>query len=448
MNDNHLSSLVALLALGLTLGCHFLAFRRPLRSKLGRAFQVSGKLRLLAVASLAPLSFYLWLRQDHPWLLLLNNLNVFYWLGTFAIDFCWLMLAGADSRGRSLLRLAWLAGLALYAARVEPQCKDLALAIATTLLVLRVSLRLREQLFASPLKAGWLREMRHRLLPHSYLVVVAATGYFAIRAWTVIPITSGQLSLAEQGLAFLGGLMGVELMAVFCELALRRQQRSAEFAHLTSDALRALLYCGLGAVLLTRATNKDLSSLALSSAFFSVGLGFALRPSLGNLVAGLVMRLSQDFSQGEFVRIGDLFGLITNIDWRSVELGTLSQDRIRLPHSQVAKSVFVNYSRPNPSHASLLEVKLPSHVAPGTIRSSLLEILAEIPQVLASPQPEVYLMDLSGEGNLYRVRWWIAHIGQRPQDESAVLHQLTYGLERRHLRPVQPIMQFFTPEES
>lgn len=443
--ESYFIDLSSLLLLGVLLGCHFLAFRSPARSVLGRALQRAGKLRMLGVSVLAPLSLFLWLEGKSPLLTLLVNQILLYWVGSTVIEVAWLSRrAHSPERKvldwRPLLRLLWLGGLILHAGWGEPQYRDLAYSLAATTVVLVGLLRLHHSLFRPRDWLGaWMQKLQQRLIYHGYLLVVALSAYYLLRAWTVVPITSAHLRMTEQGLAFLLGLGAVEAAAATLEYILRLRRRSEEVAHLASDGLRAVLYCGLALALASLYTDQDVASLALSSAFFSVGLGFALKPTLGNFVAGLVLRFSHDFFIGDFVKIGETFGLVTHIDWRTVSIGTLTHDTITIPHHKVSHSVMVNYTRPNPQHGSYLELKLSRQLPPGLVRRQLLEILSAIPEVCDRPAPEVFLMDMDGFANTYRIHWWLHHIKDRPQHESAVQSQLSYGLERVDLRPLHPV---------
>jgi small-conductance mechanosensitive channel len=435
--ETYLIDLSSLLLLGILLGCHYLGFRTPYRSHFGRSLQRAGKLRMLGVSVLAPLSLFLWLEGHSPLLTLIVNQLLLYWLGSTLIEVSWL-LRPQSRDWRPGLRLLWLVALFLHAGWEEPQYRDLAYALAATGLVLLALLRLHRKIFQTNHK---------RLRYHGYLMVVGLSAYYLVRAWTVVPITSAHLHGLEHLLALVLGLAAVEAAAVLVERALRLRRRSEEVAQLAADGFRASLYCGLALVLSAQVTRQDVTSLALSSAFFSVGLGFALKPTLGNFVSGLIQRISKDYFIGDFVSIGSTFGRVTHIDWRTVSLGTLTHDTITIPHREVAHSVLINHSRPHPGHASYLEVKLPRHVPPGVVRRHMLEILETLPEVCQDPEPEVYLMDLDGFANTYRIRWWMAHIQDRFHYESQVQVRLIYGLERRSLHPVQPVRWLQLHEE-
>ena len=443
--EAYLTDLSSLLLLGILLGCHYLGFRNPARSNLGRALQRAGKVRMLAVSVLAPLSVFLWLEGHSPLLTLVVNQILLYWVGSTLIEVAWILRRSqGDGRSqrdwRPLLRLLWLAGLSAHAGWQEPNYRDLAYALAATGLLALLLLKLHRRLFRARLSHQKLaRTLQRRLVYHGYLLVVGLSAYYLLRAWTVVPITSGHLHALEQVLWLLLGLAAIETVVASVDHLVRLQRHSEETALLATDAIRAVLYSGLALLIATQFTTQDVTSLALSSAFFSVGLGFALKPTLGNFVSGLVQSLSRDFFIGDFVNIGPIFGLVTRIDWRTVSLGTLTHDTITIPHSTVAASVLINYTRPYPWHGCYLELQLSRSIPPGMVRKQLLDLLKTIPEVSQQPAPEVYLMDLTGFASRYRIRWWLHHINHRVEYESAVHSQLAYGLERLGMRPTQPI---------
>jgi len=452
--ESYLVDLSSLLLLGILLGCHYLAFRDQARNPLGRALQRAGKLRLLGVCVLAPLSLFLWLQGESPITTIVVNQVILYWTGSTLFNIIWLLRREREPQGtptprdwRPPVQVLWLSALILQAGWQQPEYRDVAYATAATALLGLLLLRIHRKIFRSPLPSQWLSHLQRRLVYHGYLLLSALSGYFLIRAWTIVPITSGQLRLYENLLGLLLALIVIEGAAVSLEHLLRSQRRSEEMAHLASDGFRAVVYCGLALVLSTQGTHRE---LALSSAFFSIGLGFALKPTLGNFVSGLIQRVSQDFFIGDFVHIGPVYGMITNIDWRTVSIGTLTHDTITLPHSQVAKSVLINYTRPSPRHAVYLELQLSRLTPPGVVRRTVLEILSRLPEVLQEPAPEVYLMDLNGSGLTYRIRWWLDHVNQRFTYESEVQRQLIYGMERAQLRPIFPIkrLELAETEES
>lgn len=145
------------------------------------------------------------------------------------------------------------------------------------------------------------------------------------------------------------------------------------------------------------------------------------------------MRLSGDFSLGELVQIGNTKGLVKVINWRSVGLSTLTADLILIPHSQIARSLVINYSRPTRQRALYAEFRLARHYPPSLARQHLEAILAATPEVLSEPAPEVFLMSFEGWANTYRARCWVDEALLEPQRLEAIQVRIAYGLERANL---------------
>ncbi len=419
--------------LGILLGCHYLAFRHPRRSRAGKALQRSGKVRLLGVCVVAPLSLFLSLQNSLPLIQLVLNQLILFWIASTILDTLYLLRKISQTLRRvALFSLA--AGLLSLAGWSEPTYRDSFTAVLITLFFGASLVALRTRLLANTekLPPSW-RALQHRLIGLSNLLVVVTCLYFLLRAFTVVPITSGQLEGVEGCLKFCLALMGVEVLVWSTERSLMLRQSSAELAQVATDSVRALLYCGLGMLLASWATGQDLGKFVLSSAFFSLGLGLALKPTLGNFVSGLIMRLSGDFSLGELVQIGDTKGLVKVINWRSVGLSTLTADLILIPHSQIARSLVVNYSRPTRQRALYAEFRLPRHYPPSMARQQLETILAGTPEVLHEPAPEVFLMNFEGWANTYRARCWVDEALLEPQRLEAIQTRIAYGLERANL---------------
>lgn len=440
--NSYLSGLSALLLFCIALSCHYLAFARPSHGRFGRSLQKSTKVRMLGVASLSPVALYLNLDPAaSPLSSLVANQIVIYLVGSCFIEVGWLYrvrLGGRDWRNpaRGLLLLLLLGQAAL----TEPNYRDLMTALSATAVVAWAGVKVHTRLFRDwKPQSPWLQSVQARLSSYALLLGLAASGYYLLRAWTVVPVTSSQMQGAREILVFIGLLAMVELGAGTLEHVLQKQHRSAEVAALATDGLRAFAYVIIALVTASRLIQRDLSSMALSSAFFSLGLGLALKPTMGNLVAGLVLRVSRDFEIGDFIQVDDLYGKVTHIDWRSIGITTIEKDLVALPHSRVARSHLINYSLPSPQHACYLDLRLSAQIPPGRVRREILEIVDKIPEVARFPESEVYLMDIRDGACHYRIRWWLEDIVDRPLFESTVMRQLTYGLMRKDLRPLLPL---------
>lgn len=72
-----------------------------------------------------------------------------------------------------------------------------------------------------------------------------------------------------------------------------------------------------------------------------VGLLIAFRDALANAVGEVYIRFRTPFSEGEWVKIGDLEGRVTSINTFDVELATPHGERILVPNSLFLKGILV-----------------------------------------------------------------------------------------------------------
>lgn len=449
MENSHLVEISALLLLGLVLGCHYLLYRRQARSRLARRIQQATLVRSLTAALLAPLALVFNFNPGNPLPGLLLTQLLLYSCLSCAIEAVWVYLQDhPDSQPprrdwRNSVRLALALTLTGDLILKDPSHLELFIALIASTLVLLAGLSIHKRLFykVKPQRA-WLRELQSKLSGHGLLLVCSLSFFYLLKGWAIIPITSGQMQLVRELLALTVALVLTESCAASLDYFLRLRHRSAEVAHLAADGLRALAYLALSLLALSHWTHQDLGALALSSAFFSLGLGLALKPTLGNLVAGLALRLNRDFEIGDFLQVGDLYGRVTHINWRSIDITTLENDIVALPHSRVARSTLINSSLPSPQHACYLEILLPLQHPPGVVRQRVLEALERIPEVAQFPPSEIYLMDLRARGCSYRIRWWLEDIVDRRLFESEVRSKLLYALQRHDLHPLLPQRQW------
>ena len=93
-----------------------------------------------------------------------------------------------------------------------------------------------------------------------------------------------------------------------------------------------------------------------ATAVGAVVVGFALQDTLGNLFAGLAIQIEKPFRVGQWVRIADTEGLVSEITWRAVKVRTKSGNFVVVPNSKLSGDIIINYSEPTPETRIEVEV--------------------------------------------------------------------------------------------
>ena len=139
--------------------------------------------------------------------------------------------------------------------------------------------------------------------------------------------------------------------------------------------------------LLRGTLGVNLASLLATSAMISVVLGLALQDTLGGFFAGLALQLEKPLAGGDWIRIGDQEGRVSQVGWRTVRVVTLDGDEVTFPNSLVTRSTLLNYSRPTAEHRSFVAVRAPYRTPPHEVLAALTEAMQGVPGVLADPPP-------------------------------------------------------------
>jgi small-conductance mechanosensitive channel len=66
-----------------------------------------------------------------------------------------------------------------------------------------------------------------------------------------------------------------------------------------------------------------------------LALGFALKDYASSLIAGIVAVSERNYRNGDWIRVGDIYGEVYNVGMRTVEVITPDDDRVLIPHSML-----------------------------------------------------------------------------------------------------------------
>lgn len=135
-------------------------------------------------------------------------------------------------------------------------------------------------------------------------------------------------------------------------------------------------------------------------------LGFALKETVENYVAGLLLSLRQPFGPHDHILVQGHEGHVIRLTSRATVLMTLDGNHVRIPNAEVFKGTLVNYSR-NPERRFEFEIGV-------GVQTDLIEAqrlatatLAGMPGVLEDPPPDAWVQTLGDSNVVLMVLGWI-----------------------------------------
>jgi small conductance mechanosensitive channel len=163
--------------------------------------------------------------------------------------------------------------------------------------------------------------------------------------------------------------------------------------------------------------NVDITSLAAILAAVGFAVGMALQGTLGNFASGVMLLLFRPFKVEDYIVVADTEGTVEEIDLFTTRVNTLDNRHVIIPNGEIFGSKLENYTR-NPLRRVDVNVGAAYSADLAQTREALNRAVANVGAV-ASPAPQVYLMELGASSVDWQIRAWCA-----PQDYWAVREAL------------------------
>lgn len=108
-----------------------------------------------------------------------------------------------------------------------------------------------------------------------------------------------------------------------------------------------VIFYAIGALMALTSIGFDVTPVLATLGIGSAAAGFALKGTLEDFIAGLLIAADQPLSVGDYVMIeGGQEGWVLTIGWRTTRLLTRFDMKVVVPNSKLAAASFVNTSRP------------------------------------------------------------------------------------------------------
>lgn len=221
-------------------------------------------------------------------------------------------------------------------------------------------------------------------------------------------------------------------------------------ADLVASAIRfiAIIFAAVIALDIIGATAL-LGAVLGGAGVIGIALGFAMRDTVENYVASLMLSLRQPFRANDLVLIDDMEGRVVRLTSRATVLMTLEGNHLRIPNSTVFKAVIVNFTR-NPQRRFDFSLGVDADDDATAAAELGRTTLAALPFMLADPAPEARIVEVGDSTVVIRFLGWI---DQRETDwfkaQSVAIPAVKTALEDAGFGLPEPIYRLrFDPRSA
>lgn len=229
----------------------------------------------------------------------------------------------------------------------------------------------------------------------------------------------------------------------------RRLAPNSFLAELIASAIRFVFVVGGLVIALEILGATALLGAVLGGAgLIGIALGFAMRDTIENYVASLMLSVRQPFRANDHVVIDGQEGRVIRLTSRATVLMTLDGNHLRIPNGQVFRAIILNYTR-NPQRRFDFDLGIDADDDPDAARLLGRETLAGLDFLLADPPPETQVVEI-GESNI--VIRFLGWIDQREADfmkaRSRAIVAVKAALENGGFALPEPIYRLRFDERS
>ncbi|MFM2058845.1 MAG: hypothetical protein RLY71_3230 [Pseudomonadota bacterium] len=232
-----------------------------------------------------------------------------------------------------------------------------------------------------------------------------------------------------------GGLTAavVMVLALWVSAAVERklldgQVEDLSMRKIAANLVRALLLF-VGLLLALSAAGIDLTALGVMGGALGVGIGFGLQKLAANYVSGFVILAERSLRIGDVVKVDNFEGRVTDIATRYTVIRALNGREAIVPNEMLITQRVENSSLADPKVVVTSTVQVAYGTDLDALIPALVDVMRQVPRVLAEPAPGVQLSSFAADGLELTLVFWISDPhngtgGVRSDVNLAVLREL------------------------
>ena len=149
-----------------------------------------------------------------------------------------------------------------------------------------------------------------------------------------------------------------------------------------------------------------LGTILGAAGIIGLAIGFAVRDTVENFVASVMLSLRQPFRPNDLVEIEGDVGRVIRLTSRATILLSLDGNHIRIPNATVFKGKIVNYTQ-YPARRFMFDIGIDPDADLEATRCLAQATLKALPFVLDDPEELVWIENITESGAILRVTGWV-----------------------------------------
>jgi small-conductance mechanosensitive channel len=197
------------------------------------------------------------------------------------------------------------------------------------------------------------------------------------------------------------------------------------------------------AVIHLRGFGLDFTGILATSAVLTAVIAFAMQDTLGNVLGGLALQLDNSIRVGDWIRVDDVTGRVSDIRWRFTSVETRNWETVVIPNSLLMKSKFQVLGKREGEPLQLrrwVNFQIDPSVPPARVIAAAEAAVreAEMADVSQTPRPGCVLLGFDDGNMRFALRYFLTNLAADDATDSAVRVHLFTAFQRVGIRFAEP----------
>src|SRR5438876_2732613 len=185
--------------------------------------------------------------------------------------------------------------------------------------------------------------------------------------------------------------------------------------------------------------ETQLNGLLAGSGVVAIIVGFAGQNLFAGIIGGISIQLNRPYKLGDWLKVGDTYGEVREINWRSTRLCTNDDLYLDIPTNEMASHQVGNLHYPTEVHSMRIRVGVEYKNPPNRVKDALFRAASTADGVLAEPKLRVFLVDFAESAVIYEIKYSMGNHSRSNEINDAVRTNVRYELKRQGITIPFPI---------
>lgn len=201
------------------------------------------------------------------------------------------------------------------------------------------------------------------------------------------------------------GFWGAKLIVRFIKGLMERREFDQALTGFVGNLTNALIITFAVIAALNQLGIQTTSLVAIVGAA-GLAIGLALKDSLGNFAAGVMILIFKQFKSGDVIEAAGVLGVVESLSIFSTQLRTGDNKTIFVPNGKLVGDNIINYST-KPTRRVDLVIGVSYDANLSKVKKVLADILKKESRILQDPEPTIGVSELADNSVNFVVRPWV-----------------------------------------